>query len=228
MKDLGKTFQIVYYRNMEKLIEFFLKAGEVKRMKQRGLVLRGVKDPASIGEHSFREALMGWTLAAMSQPSLNSAKTIKMVLLHDLARGYAGDITPYDPILKRYRKANLKEIYQKWVRLPQKEKLRFSKESERKEQTALKKLTKQLPAPVAREIEQVWQEYHAGISNEARLVYQLHAVENFLQAMEYWKQDKSFPIDSWWQQMKELLSEPTLIALLAQIDKRFARELRKI
>ena len=48
---------------METLIEFFLKAGEVKRMKQRGLVLRGIKDPALVGGHSFRTAIMAWTLA---------------------------------------------------------------------------------------------------------------------------------------------------------------------
>jgi putative hydrolase of HD superfamily len=213
---------------MKDILTFFTEIGKIKNLPQKGLVLRKIKDPALIGEHSFREALMAWTCCMISVPPLNSGKAIKMVLIHDLARGYAGDITPYDPILKKYKKANLKEIYRKWVHLPQKEKLQFFKESERKEHAALKKLTKRLAPAVAREIQQIWQEYRTGTSKEARLVYQLHMAENFLQALEYWKQDKRFPIISWWQQMKETLSNPTLIELLAQIDKKFARELKKI
>ena len=213
---------------MKDTLTFFTEIGKIKNLPQKGLVLRKIKNPALIGEHSFREALMAWTCCIISVPPLNSAKAIKMVLIHDLARGYAGDITPYDPILKKYGKTNLKEIYRKWVRLPQKEKLQFFKESEKKEHTALKKLTKHLSPAVASEIKHVWQEYHAGTSREAKLVYQLHVAENFLQALEYWKQDKTFPIISWWQQIKEAISDPTLVSLLVQIDKKFARELKKI
>lgn len=206
---------------MKNLIDFFLKAGQVKRMKQRGLVLRGVKDPALIGSHSFREVLMGWIFARMHDPVLNSSRIMKMALLHDLARGYAGDITPYDPILKKHKGADLKEVYKKWARLPQKEKQRFFQASEKKEHTALKKLIKYLPFVAAQEIESVWQEYHVGITKEARFVYQLHTIENFLQALEYWQDDKTFPIESWWHQMKELITNPLLIELLEALDKKF-------
>jgi hypothetical protein len=49
-------------------------------------------------------------------------------------------------------------------------------------------------------------------------------MENFLQALEYWKEDKNFFIESWWQQMKESISEPTLIKFLEQLDKKFVQE----
>ena len=206
---------------MDEIIEFFLKVGEVKRLKQRGLVLREVKDPARIGGHSFREALMGWVFARMHDPVLDSSRVMKMVLLHDLARGYAGDITPYDPILKKHKNADPKEIYKKWARLPKKEKQRFFQVSEKKEHAALKKLLKHLPPVAVQDIERSWQEYHTGITKEARFVNQLHMMENFLQALEYWKEDRSFPIESWWHQMKELISDPLLIELLKDLDRRF-------
>ena len=206
---------------MEDLIEFFLKAGEVKRLKQRGLVLRGVTNPALIGEHSFREALMGWVFARKHDPPLDSTRIMKMVLLHDLARGYAGDITPYDPILKKHRGISTEEIYKSWVRLPQKEKLRFFEESEKKESKALRKLVAHLPPIIKHEFEALWKEYSSGATKEARFVYQLHTMENFLQALEYWRNDKSFPIESYWHQMKEAMSDPLLIELLQALDNKF-------
>lgn len=206
---------------MEDLIEFFLKAGEVKRLKQRGLVLRGVKDPALIGEHSFREALMGWVFARKHTPPLDSARVMKMVLLHDLARGYAGDITPYDSILKKRKGIPSKAVYKSWVRLPQREKLRFFKESEKKENGALRKLVMHLPSTLKHEFEALWKEYSTGSTKEARFVYQLHTMENFIQTLEYWKKDTSFPIESWWHQMKEAISDPLLVQLLDALDEKF-------
>jgi len=76
------------------LVDFFLKTGEVKRMKQRGLVLRGVKDPARIGGHSFRTAIMAWVIARVDGRGLDTNRLIKLILLHDLVGGYAGDLTP--------------------------------------------------------------------------------------------------------------------------------------
>lgn len=215
---------MVTIQDMEDLIEFFLKVGEVKRLKQRGLVLRNVEDPARIGGHSFREALMGWVLAQSSNPVLDSAKVIKMVLLHDLARGYAGDITPYEPLIWKNGEKDLASMYEKWVRIPKKEKERFAKESEKKEQNALKQLLRYLPSSSAKEIETVWKEYHVGISKEARFVYQLHTMENFLQSLEYWKADKNFPIESWWHQMKETTSDPLLVQFIQQLDKYFLKK----
>ncbi|MCH7552109.1 HD domain-containing protein, partial [Patescibacteria group bacterium] len=196
------------------LIDFFLKTGEVKRMKQRGFVLRRVKDPVRIGGHAFREAIMGWTIAKSSNTGLDCDRIIKLALLHDLCRGHAGDITPYDPVLTKYGGKKVKTIYKKWIRLSKREKERFFKQSEKKEYKALLELIKTLPTPVANEMKTLWSKYASRTTRESRFVYQLHVLENFIQALEYWEQDKSFPIESWWQQMKETISDPPLLELL--------------
>jgi putative hydrolases of HD superfamily len=201
------------------LINFFLEVGKVKHMPQRGLVLRGIENPARIGGHSFREAFMGWVIGSEAQ--LNTTKVIKFALLHDLARGYAGDITPYDPILQNVQDKDYGAMYEKWVRLPKQKKEQFAKESEEKETQALLKLTKNLSKPIANEMTALWNEYAAHETKEAKFVYQLHILENFIQALEYWKEDKSFPIDSWWQQTKEQISNPFLVAFLQQLDNAF-------
>ena len=93
---------------MEGIIEFFLKAGEVKRLKQRGLVLRGVEDPARVGGHSFRTAIMAWTLVRSENNGLDINRLIKIVLIHDLVGGYAGDITPYEALIWKNGEKNSK------------------------------------------------------------------------------------------------------------------------
>ena len=42
--------------------------------------------------------------------------------------------------------------------------------------------------------------------------------------LDDWKKDKRFPIDSWWQQMKELISDPFLVELLEVLDEKFHLE----
>ncbi|MBI2123647.1 MAG: HD domain-containing protein [Candidatus Wildermuthbacteria bacterium] len=204
---------------MRNLIQFFLKIGEVKLKKQRGLVLRNIKDPATVGNHSFREALMAWVLAKAEHTGLDENRLIKLVLFHDLVAGYAGDITPYDPLLKKGRGKNLKKMYEKWVRLSSKEKKQFYAWQKKEEYKALKRLIANLPSSLKAELTALWDECKEGSSREGRFVQQLDMLENFFQAIEYWKKDKSFSIESWWQQMKELLNEPLLVQFLGQVDE---------
>jgi len=208
------------------LIDFFLKTGEVKRMKQRGLVLRGMKDPVTIGSHSFREAIMGWTIIRTNNSGLDTSRVIKITLVHDLVAGYAGDITPYDPLLKKNGEKSLKEMYKKWIRLSKKKKEYFHKLQRTREQKTLQELTKNLPKAFTTEMKNLWMEYEKGLTAEGRFVQQIDMLENFLQALEYWKKDKKFPIEPWWQQMKELISDPFLEKLLVEIDKEFHQKKR--
>ena len=206
---------------MEDLIEFFLKTGEVKRLKQRGLILRGVKDPANIGEHNFRETLMGWVLTTSFDVGVDPHRIIKISLVRDLASGYAGDPTPYEPLIWKHEGQDIQEVFKKWIRLPKEEKEQYLKEKLKQQRTGLENLLTHLPDPAANEMEKLWTEYENQTTQEARFVYQLHFLEDFIQALEYWKEDKSFPIESWWHQMKELISEPVLVELLGKLDQHF-------
>lgn len=206
---------------MEDIIEFFLKTGEVKRLKQRGLVLRGIEDPARIGGHSFREAVMAWVLARGCDTGLDSSRIIKLALLRDLASGYAGDPTPYEPLIWKNGNENVEEVFKKWVRLPKEEKEKFSKQKVEQQRKALEALVKHLPPAIANEMRNLWTEYENQSTKEARFVSQVHFLENFLQALEYWEKDKDFPMESWWHQIKELVSEPLLVEFMEKLDDHF-------
>jgi len=206
---------------MEDIIEFFLKAGEVKRLKQRGLVLRGVQDPTTVGGHSFRTAIMAWMLGKSEDKTLNTNRLIKIILLHDLVGGYAGDITPYEAVIWKTEPKNFKEMYEKWVRLSKDEKEKFSEQQRSQERKAFEKLIRLLPKNLVTELKDLWEEYEQHLTREGRFVHQIHMLENHLQSLEYWKEDKSFPIESWWHEVKELMSDPILVEFAKELDIKF-------
>lgn len=207
---------------MQNFIDFFLKVGRIKKMKQRGLVFRGVKEPVTVASHSFREALIAWVLGRSKATGLSTEKLIKIALVRDLCAGYAGDITPYDPLFPKKGKPN-KKIFEKWPRFSKKEKEAFFLEKHKKEWSALKELTCKLPLSIRKEMRELWLEYEKGLSKEGRFIQQVDMLENLIQALEYWKEDKKFPLEAWWHQMKELTYDPVLLQLLKELDKKFHR-----
>src|SRR5713226_9513959 len=75
------------------LLAFFRAAGGLKRLPRQGWVDRGIPAPESVADHSFRAALMALVLG--SAAGLDTARLVKLVIVHDLPEALAGDATPY-------------------------------------------------------------------------------------------------------------------------------------
>jgi putative hydrolase of HD superfamily len=205
---------------MHKISDFLIKIGALKEMKRRGWILRGVKNPESIADHTFRMAIAAWLLA--SEKGLNINRVIKMALVHDLCEVYAGDSTPYDHFLPK-SKSEFKKILAIWPRLSKTEKQRrFSKKYSR-ENASLDKLIVNLPIRLKREIKSLWLDYEQGLTKEGRFVRQIDRLENLLQALEYCQKDNKFPINSWWVQIEELVDDSDLIDFMVSLGKTFSR-----
>jgi putative hydrolase of HD superfamily len=226
--DLERRFPLffIWAKNdkiklMEDILNFLIEVGELKRMKRKGWVLRGIKNPETIAAHTFRMTLMAWLLCCKER--LDIDRILKMSLIHDLCEVYAGDTTPYDGILPKNKK-KWKEIFNKWRRVPKKEKEIFFMEKYRKENKALKKLISKLPFVLKKEIKNLWNDYEKGLTKEGRFVRQLDRVENLLQALEYWKKNKKFRIEPWWVQIEELVDNPVLLEFMRVLEKKFHRK----
>lgn len=204
---------------MKDLLNFLVEAGKLKKMPRMGWVLRGIKNPETIADHTFRTALMAWILA--EKKKLNIVKVLKMTLIHDLCEVYAGDTTPFDLILQKKKG---KKIYNEWPRLSKKEKEKFSLNKYKKEDKALRKLVSKLSLPSKKEIIGLWNEYEKGSTHEGRFVRQLDRVENLLQALEYWEKGKKFRIEPWWIQIEELVDDPVLLEFIKFLEKRFHKK----
>ena len=207
---------------LDKILDFLIEIGKLKKMKRRGWIMRKVKEPESIADHTFRMAILAWILGSLK--NLNTNKIVKMALVHDLCEVYAGDTTPYEPFLKKIKnEKELEKLLKTWPKLSQKEKIKFAKEKFKKELKALKKILKKLPKYLQKEMVALWLEYEKGLTKEGRFVKQLDRVENLIQAFEYLKEGNKFAISPWWEQKEELIDEPILLELLSLLEKKFKK-----
>ena len=81
-----------------------------------------------------------------------------------------------------------------------------------------------LPKKLKKEIVDVWLDYHKSKSREAKFVSQLNVAENLLEAFEWWRKNKKFPTQPWWEHADEAIDDPILLQFLKEIEK---QELKK-
>ncbi|XP_020231267.1 HD domain-containing protein 2 isoform X1 [Cajanus cajan] len=140
------------------VIDFLSICHRLKTTKRTGWVRKDVKNPESIADHMYRMGLMA--LIASDVPGVDRNKCIKMAIVHDIAEAIVGDITPMDGISKS--------------------------EKNQREQAALDHMCEVLGGgSTAKEIAELWMEYEANSSPEAKFVKDLDKVEMILQALEY-------------------------------------------
>jgi putative hydrolase of HD superfamily len=213
MEVLEKKF---HHQKIEKklkpsliLLNFFSEIRKLKKTPRRGWVIRGVKNPESISSHSFRLAIMAWILGKKIR-NLNTEKVIKLALVHDLTKIYAIDTTPYDKIIVKknnFKKRQKGVVYRDY----------------KKESVALKRLDANLPVCLKKELIVYWNDYQKGLTREGKFIRQISRIENLLQALEYWKRSSDSHIEPWWGEVKQFITEPTLLKFIKTLEKEFHR-----
>jgi putative hydrolase of HD superfamily len=207
---------------MINLLDFFNEVGKLKGMPRRGWVIREIKNPESIAEHTFRVALMAWLFAATKKEKekMNLEKLIKMALIHDLCEVYAGDTTPYDSILPKDKK-EIRKLMKTWPRFSKEKREKLAKEKFDKEKKALCKIIENLPPSLKKEIKNLWLDYEKGLSPEGRFFRQTDRIESFLQATEYWSKYKKPDQKPIWLWARELFDDPILLEFVDAMNKKF-------
>jgi putative hydrolases of HD superfamily len=170
------------------VLRFLHLAGRLKETARAGWKLRGIDDPESVAEHSFRVCLMALVLGKSADPPVERERCVAMALVHDLAESIVGDITPYDGV--------------------------SAGEKRRREREAMEQLAGLAGDP---EILELWTEYDAGATPEARFVKELDKLETVLQAAEY-EADRGADVDEFWQMGERALVSPAARALLAALS----------
>ena len=201
---------------MKNILKFLIDIGKLKSVLRKGITFYGVKNPDSATDHSFRMAMMIWLFG--KEKNINIKKALKIALIHDICKVLTGDITPYDGLLPKNKKERDKFV-KRWRRLSLREKERRHIQKFKKEYGALKKLISQLPPKIKEEIEKTWLDYHRSESPEARFVSQIDITENLLEAFEWWKKNKKFPTQPWWEHVEEVIDDPSLLKFLKEIEK---------
>lgn len=163
--------------------------GHLKQLYRQGWLRRGVPPERceSVADHSFGVVMLTLWLAP-SRSDLDADKALRMALLHDLGEVYAGDIVPGDGVSEE--------------------------EKQRRETEAVRRILSRLPQGQA--LIDLWDEFEAGLSAEARFVRQIDRLEMGLQAAVYQRQGL-VDGDEFFASASQALSDPKLVALLDEI-----------
>lgn len=162
--------------------------------------MRGVKNPETVADHSFRVLILAWIFGSSTR--LNIKRLLKLALVHSLSAVDIDYISPYGKLLQIKDKKELLKKYPALVlRASVKEKGEITRQRFEEEEGAVKKLIQDLPEAIAHEIYSLWLEFQQKTSKEAKFLKALDRLENLIQALEY----------------KDQLKEEQLTPFLSQI-----------
>jgi len=137
---------------LDGLLAFLRDAERLKTVRRSAWTSDG--DPESVAEHTWRLCLMAMLLSD-GAPEVDQGRLLRMCLIHDLGEALGGDVPA-----------------------PEQE---ASAPKARQERADLLRLTAPLPPSLRAQIVELWDEYEAAATPEARLAKGLDKLETILQ-----------------------------------------------
>ena len=183
--------------DLEGVLTFLRAAERLKTVTRSGWTSEG--EPESVAEHTWRLCLMAMLLYG-GAPGVDLARLLKMCLVHDLGEAIGGDV-PAPAQQAGGGKAD-------------------------RERADLLELTAALPLALRQEILDLWDEYEAATSPEARLAKGLDKLETILQHTQGKNPadfDYAFNLA---YGRRYTTDDPVLAAIRARLDEETARRAR--
>jgi 5'-deoxynucleotidase YfbR-like HD superfamily hydrolase len=180
--------------DLEGVLTFLRAAERLKTVTRSGWTSAGQQE--SVAEHTWRLCLMAMLLYGDS-PGIDLARLLKMCLIHDLGEAISGDV-PAPAQRPGTNKAD-------------------------QERTDLLRLTSSLPSARQEEILELWDEYEAASSPEAKLAKGLDKLETILQHTQGKNPagfDYAFNLG---YGQRYTAADPVMAALRARLDEETAR-----
>jgi len=76
--------------NIPQTLEFFSTISKLKDIKRAGWALHGIQNGESVADHSFQVAIMAMSLAY--RVGVDQNKSVQMALIHDIGESVIGDV----------------------------------------------------------------------------------------------------------------------------------------
>jgi putative hydrolase of HD superfamily len=180
--------------DIEGVLTFLRAAERLKTVTRSGWTSAG--QPESVAEHTWRLCLMAMLLYGHT-PGIDLARLLKMCLVHDLGEAIGGDV----PAPAQ----------------------RAGTDKAGRERVDLLQLTASLPPALQDEILELWDEYEATSSPEAKLAKGLDKLETILQHTQGKNPaDFDYAFNLAYGQ-RYTAADPVLAALRARLDQETAR-----
>ena len=134
-------------------LAFIVEVDRLKGILRRTTLCDGSR-PENSAEHSWHLAVMASVLAEHAPASIDAARVMRMLLIHDIVEIDAGDTFAYDVIAGAGR--------------------------EDRERMAAERIYGLLPPDQEKEFRALWEEFEAGVSPEARFAVALDRLQPLL------------------------------------------------
>ena len=183
--------------DLEGVLAFLRAAERLKTVTRSGWTSAGEQE--SVAEHTWRLCLMAMLLYGRT-PGIDLARLLKMCLIHDLGEAIGGDV----PAPAQQAGGNKAD----------------------RERADLLLLISPLPPELQNEIRELWDEYEAADSPEARLAKGLDKLETILQHTQGKNPaDFDYTFNLGYGQ-RYTAADPIMAALRARLDEETARRAR--
>ena len=185
-------------RSVHPIVAAYFELSQLKRLYRQGWLLRGLSEARceTVADHAFAAGVLALWVAGAYFPQLDLGKILQMVLLHELGEIYAGDIVPTDGMEPA-------------------EKHRLEAESFR---AVIDKI------PGGESFIEIWEEFEAGETPEARFVRQIDRLEMGLQAGVYQLEGAS-GMAEFLASARRALEHPRLVEILDSLEQDALAEL---
>ena len=181
----------------EDIIKFAKELGKLKKIKRTGWKIRGVKNPESIADHSYRTTLLGMLLSDLE--GFDTEKIIRMLLLHDVQEAISGDITS-------------------------EEKEKMIDKGKSIEIGSIKKILSCLPEDLKEKYLSLWEEMEGLKTKEAKFCKDIDKLEMMIQLAEYEDENENNKknLSSFWK--REDLNAPKNVKKLIEIYEELKKQ----
>jgi putative hydrolases of HD superfamily len=195
------------------LLDLFGFAGQLKELKRQGWIDRGVDQPESVADHSYRLALMALVIGEQ-RPDIDTDRAVRLALVHDLPESLTGDRTPFDDRLNEADSDPSALFNQAPEYSPEADQTKTEEERQ-----AMQFLTAAMSPDLQQMLIGAWEEYEAGDTAEARFVRQLDKLETWFQALAYISRQPELIIESFRLGAERDIDDPQLRTLMSMSDE---------
>lgn len=157
-------------KRIEQIIEFLRIIDEFKLIERKTKISNNNRHEND-AEHTWHMCMFALLLHKEIEEELNLERVLKLILVHDLGEIYAGDTYTHDSSARINKK--------------------------KREEEAVKKLLNELPNDLELEFHELWNEYEANETKEARFVQAIDKMQAFTQNVhtdgEVWQENQITP-----------------------------------
>jgi putative hydrolase of HD superfamily len=151
-------------KDLDKILEFMLKVSKIKEEKRSGWLINKIPSEEHVADHIFSTTLLSYIFG--KRKKLDADRCMGMALMHDIHEAITGDIA---------------------TRPNEEDQKVTNNEKKRLEHTDTIALLSCLPKNEAKFIRELWDEYDAQETKEAKLVSQIDKLDYIIQAIVYSK-----------------------------------------